>query len=210
MLLKWYSSNKRDFPWRNTGHPYPVFISEFFLQKTKAEDVVRPYTEFISTYPNINSLSKACLADVSLKFEKLGLTYRGKRIISAAQVIVETHKSIIPSCEESLLKIPGIGKYSAGAILCFGFGMRRAILDGNVSRIYSRIFNFQPASTRSRDDKGFWNFAEVLLPESNFVDFNYALLDFGAKICSFRKPKCTTCPFKSDCKMYLSNGVGYV
>ena len=201
-LLSWYGSNKRDFPWRYRGDPYPVLVSEFFLQRTRAEDVVKPFLMVTEKYRDVVELSEADGSFFVPIFRGLGLFYRGERIIRAAGEIASMWGCRIPDSEEQLLKIFGIGRYSANAILCFGHNKRRAILDGNVVRIYSRIFSPTPDAMGQRASKALWEFADDMLPDKNFMDFNYALLDFGSKICTPKRPKCPACPFSSSCARY--------
>ncbi len=201
-LLEWYSKNKCAYPWRYTNDPFLVLVSEFFLQQTKSDDIVVPYNILLGKYKNISELANADIAFLREIFSKLGLFYRAERLVSAARFIISEFSGEIPNSLDKLVSIPGIGLYSANAILCFGFGKKVGIADANIIRIYSRVCSMKFRTSRPRYDKGLWKFANDALPEKQYVDFNYSLLDFGKLICTFKNPKCTICPLNNMCHYY--------
>lgn len=201
-LIEWYTKNKRDYPWRYTNDSFLVLVSEFFLQQTKSDDVVEPYNILLGKYKSISELANADITFLREIFSKLGLFYRAERLVSAARFIMSEFSGEIPNSLDKLLSIPGIGLYSANAILCFGFGKKVGIADANVIRIYSRVYNLKSKTSRPRYDRNLWKFANDALPEKQYVDFNYSLLDFGKLICTFRNPKCTICPLNNVCRFY--------
>lgn len=199
MLLNWYERNKRCFPWRYKFDPYEVLLSEILLQQTNAEKVVQPYLKIIKAKKNINELANCDINFLSTIFKDIGLFYRADRLKNIAEEITELHNGVIPNKWEDLIKIKGIGYYICSAVLCFGFNQPYAVLDTNVIRIYDRLFEFKSEKKRPRDDIKLWDFAQMMIPEDEYVDFNYAVLDFGAKICTVGKPKCHICTFKNTC-----------
>lgn len=202
ILLQWYTENKRVFPWRYVSDPFLVLVSEFFLQQTKSEDVAKYFEVLTRKYGNVSKLAQADTSFMKTIFGKLGLFYRAERLVSAAKYVLVQFNGEIPESLEELLTIPGVGQYSGNAILCFGFGKRVGIVDANIIRIYSRVFNVRSKNVRPRTDGNLWKFAHAILPEDHFVDFNYALLDFGKLVCSSRKPKCAICPLSRVCLYY--------
>lgn len=204
ILLHWYAQNGCVYPWRYSHNPYLVMVSEFLLQQTRAEDAIRPYSDLVKKYGNIEELSDARGTFLKNIFGRLGLFYRADRLVSAARFIVSEFGGAVPDSLEKLLTILGIGKYSANAILCFGFYKRAAVADGNIIRIYSRLFGVKFGTSRPRYDRKLWEFATEMLPDQNYVSFNYALLDFGKLMCTARNPRCLECPFNEACLYFKS------
>lgn len=199
MLLHWYDKNKRTFPWRYIFNPYKVFISEILLQQTNVEKIVKPYFEIINKYKNVSELSKADSEFLINIFREIGLFYRADRMISISKEFVNKYNGNIPDNWDKLIKIKGIGRYICSAVLCFGYNRPYAILDTNVIRVFERVLGVNTERTRAREDIKLWEFAQAILPKDNYVDYNYALLDFAAEICSLSKPKCGSCIFKYMC-----------
>lgn len=199
-LLDWYDKNKRNFPWRYTFDPYKVLVSEILLQQTNVDKVVEPYFRIINKYKNIHELAES--EDVFLKnvFKGIGLFYRADRLKNIAGNIVNYNKKVIPDKWDELIKIKGIGYYICSALLCFGFNKPYAVLDTNVIRIFERIFDIKSEKKRPRDDIKLFEFAQLLIPEDRYVDYNYAILDFGACICTMYNPKCSQCIFRFNCE----------
>ena len=181
VLLEWYSRNKRTFPWRYTYNPYYVLVSEIMLQQTGAKQVVQVYNDFIDKYPTLRHLSEALYDDVLILFDRIGLRYRAERIINIAKEIMKSNTDI-PSTREGLISIKGIGKYTCNAILCFGYSQPYAIVDTNVIRVFDRILDYKTRLQPPHTDKDIWKFAQSILPEKDFVDYNYALLDLGTAL----------------------------
>lgn len=201
-LLTWYSKNKRCFPWRETRNPYNVLISEVLLQKTNSRAVGSVYNEFIHKYPTPLHVTKSTIDEIYQIVSPLGLHYRAERIFLLCNSIVKEYKGKIPNNITDLMTLKGIGRYAASAVLCFGFGYKIAILDQNVIRILSRVFNIRSYKPRPHTDRSLWQAAEDLLPENKFKEYNYALLDLSALICK-TKPDCDICPLVNIC--YLHN-----
>ena len=204
-LRSWYLENKRDFPWRYSSDPYKVLVSEVLLQKTNASKVVPIYSKFIKKYPNPQKLSNAKLSDVKKLLRSLGLLYRAERLVSIGKHLTVYCHGKVPNQIKQLLKLSGVGNYAAAAVLCFAFNKRVAIVDNNVVRLLERIFGHKSSKKRLRNDKSVWKRAESLLPLNNIKNYNYALLDFSALICTFRNPKHDVCPFTAICEYYKKN-----
>ena len=201
-LLFWFRKNGRCFPWRYQYDPYKVYISEVLLQQTNVEKVIPIYNQIVEKYPTVTDLSYASSDFLKSSFKDLGLFYRAERMKMAARLIDNELSGFFPSSVKELKEIKSIGEYSANAIMCFGFGERHPILDTNVIRIYFRFFGIESSKKRPRTDKKLWRFAEELLPKKRFLDFNYALLDFGALICKYHNPVCSRCTLKRGCHFY--------
>ncbi len=199
-LLKWYREHGRDLPWRKTANPYHILVSEVMLQQTQVERVIPKYHEFLSRYPSFQVLADAPVADVKKTWYPLGYNIRPERLHSIACETVERYGGELPSAADELLSFKGIGRYTAGAIRSFAFREDAPILDTNVIRVLHRVFVAQgdPKAHKSK----LWELSEALIPRGNGYDFNQALMDFGATVCSARDPYCLLCPLKSLCKTY--------
>lgn len=197
-LLSWFEKNKRDFPWRHrdTSH-YQLLIGEIMLQKTRAENVVNIYQNFLKKYPNPYSIRNARPSEIQNFIKPLGLCKRRtKTLINLGKYAC---KKGVPNTEEDLKEIYGIGQYIINAYLSIARGKKRPIVDTNVKRIYSRFFSFNFGRDPRRDPR-IWQFAWDLLPRVNVRSFNLALLDFGALVCKENNPRCSTCPLEIRCK----------
>jgi A/G-specific adenine glycosylase len=196
-LLHWYRRNRRDLPWRRTQDPYAIWISEIMLQQTTVEAVIPYYERFLKRFPTVLDLAKADLEDVLKLWSGLGYYSRARNLHKAAGMIRD---GAIPDTVEGLQKLPGIGRYTAGAIASIAFGKRAPIVDGNVIRVLSRLFAISedPKSTVGR--KIFWKKAEEVLPHKHCGDFNQALMELGATVCSPENPTCLLCPVTTDCR----------
>lgn len=199
ILLDWHEKNKRFFSWRYTFNPYYTLIWEVLLQQTDAGKVIEPYQILVKEYPNIQALSEAKFEDIKNIISKIGLFYRAERLIKTSKYIVSEFAGNIPTDVEKLLGIFGIGRYMAHAILCFGYSLPYELLDTNIIRLYSRTFGVKSYVSRARDDKKIWKFAQHMLPEDDYIDFNYALLDFGAIVCKSNNQNCTSCVMNYIC-----------
>ncbi|MBP0004527.1 MAG: A/G-specific adenine glycosylase [Cyanobacteria bacterium SBC] len=197
-LSQWSTANLRDFPWRNTHDPYKILIAESLLQKTTAEAVLPIYSIFLDRYPNPKTLSSASLSDLATLLKPLGLLFRAKRILEAIQVILKDYCGCVPDTEKDLLKLPGIGQYSARSILAHAFSKSAAVLDTNVARIFERFFGIEGERVKSRCKK-LWGLADRIVPKQNASRWNLTLLDFGALVCTARNPKCDACPLCKRC-----------
>jgi A/G-specific adenine glycosylase len=201
-LLSWYARHRRDLPWRKTREPYRVLVSEIMLQQTQVDRVIPKYREFLRRYPTLDDLAAARPADVRRLWYPLGYNARPYRLHAIARETVAQYGGRLPDTDEALRRLPGIGRYTAGAILSFAYGRDAAILDTNVRRVLSRVFVGPRRTRRVRGEKAWWDLAARLVPRGRGYDFNQALMDFGATWCTPRKPRCPGCPMKSFCVSY--------
>ena len=198
-LLSWYHRYKRDLPWRRTDDPYAVALSEFMLQQTQVATVIPYYERWLRLFPNWKALAEADEAVVLKAWEGLGYYTRARNLHKLARQVA-ANGGTLPADVEALRRLPGIGPYTAGAIGSIALGLRAAVLDGNVLRVFSRAFNLRENITLPVVQKEFWRRAEALLPEAGCGDFNQALMELGATVCTPRKPRCPACPLQSVCR----------
>ncbi len=203
-LFAWGATNVRDFPWRRTTEPYHLLIAESLLQKTDASTVAPIYEQFLHRYPTIADLATADLQDVTHMLEPLGLFFRARRLQDCALIILNEYEGKVPEHQKQLLKLPGIGDYSARAIGSQAFNQPLAVLDANVARILERFFGLQGERVKSRC-KLLWGAADVIAPRKDVGKWNLALLDFGALICKAQNPACDRCPLSVRCHWYNCN-----
>ena len=202
-LLAWYRLNGRDLPWRRTRDPYSILVSEVMLQQTQVDRVLPKYQEWLEKYPTIEALAAAPEGDVSETWRPLGYNIRPRRLHAIARESVASYGGSLPSDEETLLSFKGIGAYTAGAVLSFAFGQRAAILDTNVARVLFRVFVGRGEPKAHAMKRHLWDVSRTVLPPVRHVfDFNQALMDFGATLCTARKPKCEICPMRRACVSY--------
>jgi A/G-specific adenine glycosylase len=201
-LLTWYRANGRDLPWRRTDDPYHILVSEVMLQQTQVDRVLPKYHEWLGKYPSLEALASADERDVSETWRPLGYNLRPRRLQSIARESVARYGGELPSDAETLLSFKGIGAYTAGAIRSFAFGQRAAILDTNVARVLYRVFIGRGDIKSHAMRKHLWRVSETLVPYKHVFDFNQALMDFGATVCSARQPKCGRCPLTRQCKSF--------
>ena len=201
-LLEWYRRHGRDLPWRQTRDPYRILVSEVMLQQTQVDRVLPKYHEWLAKYPTFAALAAAPEADVSAAWRPLGYNIRPRRLHAIARESVERYGGELPDDEATLRSFKGIGAYTAGAVLSFAFGQRAAILDTNVARVLFRIFvgAGDPKSHAMR--RHLWEVSRTVLPMRHVFDFNQALMDFGATLCTARKPQCPMCPLRTGCSAY--------
>jgi A/G-specific adenine glycosylase len=198
-LLAWYRRHGRDLPWRRTRDPYRVLVSEVMLQQTQVDRVLPKYEEWLERYPDFESLAAAREKDVVRTWYPLGYNIRPRRLHAIARESVTRFDGTLPGDEETLRSFKGIGPYTAGAVMSFAFGKRAAILDTNVARVLYRVFIGRGEPRSSKMERHLWNVSRAVLPYRHVYDFNQALMDFGATLCSARKPLCGDCPMTSRC-----------
>lgn len=203
-LLTWAKQNLRDYPWRRTTAPYFILVAEFLLQRTDADTVAPIYKAFITQYPTLEKLAIAPVENIAKILQPLGLFFRAERLSETAKIIIEKYKGEIPQSETELLKLPGIGKYTARAILSQAFGQPAAVMDTNVARILERFFGIKGGRVKSRCQI-LWSLADKVAPDTDVGYWNLTLLDFGAKICTARNPKCPDCPISNRCRWFNLN-----
>jgi A/G-specific adenine glycosylase len=201
-LLDWYRRNGRDLPWRRTSDPYHILVSEIMLQQTQVDRVLPKYHEWLEKYPSLEALAGAPEADVTETWRPLGYNIRPRRLHAIARESVERYGGALPGDEATLLSFKGIGAYTAGAVLSFAFGQRAAILDTNVARVLFRVFVGRGVPKAHAMRRHLWDVSRTVLPMRHVFDFNQALMDFGATLCTARKPACPACPLRAGCAAY--------
>jgi A/G-specific adenine glycosylase len=200
-LLAWYRVNGRDFPWRHTSNPYEILVAEKLLQQTAAHEiVVRAFRLFTTKYPSPEALANAEIGDLEAVIAPLGLHYRAKEIKALACALVQHYDGSIPREMRLLMGLPGIGDYTARAILSFAYGQDVPIVDTNVARFLYRVFALPgPFPSNPARKKGLLDLAAGLLPFGRSRDFNLAILDLCALICTAAEPQCGVCPIQPFC-----------
>lgn len=201
-LLRWYARHRRELPWRKTSDPYKILVSEVMLQQTQVDRVVPKYKEFLRKYPTLEELAGASVSDVEATWRPLGYNIRPVRLHAIAQEAVHRHGGKIPASLEKLQAFKGIGRYTAGAVMSFAFHKDVPILDTNVKRLLQRVFLGPMRSNGSKSVKHLWDLSAILIPKGKGYDFNQAMMDFGALICTARKPNCPICPMQRICISY--------
>ena len=202
-LLAWYWHNQRSLPWRKTNDPYHIWISEIMLQQTQVDTVISYYHRFLKAFSTVSSLARAPLQNVLKVWENLGYYSRARNIHAAARMIVEKFGGQIPDNWEVIQTLPGIGQYTAGAILSIAYGQAVPAVDGNVRRILCRLFAIRKPVDDTREQKQFQKLAASLIPVKHPGDFNQAMRDLGATICKAKNPDCSRCPVAHHCQARL-------
>ncbi len=203
-LLAWYNKNKRTLPWR--GHPdaYAVWVSEIMLQQTRVETVIPYFEKWMEIFPTVGALAQASERDVLNAWEGLGYYSRARNLHKAAKMVVKEYKGQLPRDLDALIKLPGIGRYTVGAIASIAFGMDEPALDGNLKRVYARLFDLSVPVDSLEGEKILWKIAQDNLAVGNAGDFNQALMDLGATICVPKRPRCLICPLMKICKARIN------
>jgi len=201
-LLAWYRAHHRRLPWRDTEDPYRVWVAEVMLQQTQAPTVLPYYERFLTRFPTVQALAEAPLEEVLKQWAGLGYYARARHLHRAAQIVVAEHGGQLPADSASLLALPGIGRYTAGAILSIAFHQDAPVLDGNVQRVFSRVFWVRGGPRSDRVKKRLWKLAEEVLPAGEAGDFNQALMEQGALICTPADPQCRSCCLSDLCEAY--------
>lgn len=201
-LLAWYRGNGRKLPWRQTSDPYHILVSEVMLQQTQVDRVLPKYLEWLRKYPSLEALASAPESEVVQTWYPLGYNIRPRRLQSIARDAVVRFGGHLPSDEATLLSFKGIGAYTAGAVLSFAFGKRAAILDTNVARVLYRVFIGRGHPRHHAKPRELWELSRAVLPHKHVFDFNQALMDFGATVCSARRPKCDACALRRMCRAF--------
>jgi A/G-specific adenine glycosylase len=203
-LLDWFGHNARDLPWRRNSTPYRVWVSEVMLQQTQVATVIPYYQRFLKSFPNVHSLADADEQELLSHWEGLGYYRRARSMHAAARQIAESHGGQFPDSFDDVLALPGIGRYTAGAILSISRDMRLPILEGNTQRVFSRWVALRGSATESAASKLLWQFAETMLPRKNPGTFNQAAMELGALVCSPKKPNCDQCPIRGMCRARIA------
>jgi len=204
-LLEWYHRHQRQLPWRTTKDPYRILVSEIMLQQTQVQTVIPYYHRFLKTFPSFQSLARAPLQRVLKLWEGLGYYSRARNLHALAKAVVRAHDGHLPSTYDELKALPGIGRYTAGAILSIAFDKDYPVVDGNVMRVLARYFAIRGDIRKPATQSEFWNLVEKLLPHGKAGDFNQAIMELGATICTPKNPTCPRCPLRHSCQARRQN-----
>lgn len=206
-LIFWYKKNKRDLPWRNINDPYKIWLSEIILQQTQVIQGLNYYIKFIETFPTVIDLANASEDKVMRLWQGLGYYSRARNLHAAAKVIKTTHKGKFPTTYETIKELKGVGDYTAAAISSFAFGLPRAVVDGNVYRVLSRLFNINTPINSTKGKKDFQFLADELLNKKQPGLHNSAIMEFGALWCKPQNPNCEDCPLQEHCLAFQNNTI---
>lgn len=198
-LLAWYDHAAADLPWRRTRDPYHVWLSEIMLQQTQVETVIPYYERFLSAFPTVEALAAAPLDDVLKLWEGLGYYSRARNLHRAAQMMIHDMGGHIPTTADGWQQLPGIGRYTAGAIASIAFEEVAPVLDGNVIRVFARLLDLDADVTQNATKNDLWQYAENWMPDERPGDYNQALMELGRTICKPRNPLCGQCPIQAHC-----------
>jgi A/G-specific adenine glycosylase len=198
-LLAWYRANRRDLPWRHTRDPYAIWLSEAMLQQTRVETVIPYWERFLARFPDVASLAAADDDDLLGQWAGLGYYSRARNLKRAAQAIVAEHAGRVPDRAEALRALPGIGRYTAGAVASIAFDREEPLVDGNVARVLARLLGLRDDVRGARGQKRLWEEAAALVRGEAPGDWNQALMELGATLCLPRAPRCLACPLAPDC-----------
>lgn len=201
-ILEWYDAGHRDLPWRHTGDPYRIWISEIMLQQTRAETVISYYDRFLKKYPTVQDLADADEGDLLKAWEGLGYYSRARSLQRAAKVIVSEHGGRLPASVERLKALPGIGDYTSGAIASIAFGIPAAAVDGNVERVLCRYYDIEEEVGTPAVRRRVLDLAQALVPHDRPGAFANAMMEMGATLCTPRNPACLICPVRETCAGY--------
>jgi A/G-specific adenine glycosylase len=198
-LLRWYRHYGRDLPWRRRTDPYAVLVSEFMLQQTQVATVIPYYNKWLRRFPDLVALAHASENDVLHAWQGLGYYARARNLHAAAKTIASKHSGKFPQLADELKSLPGVGHYTANAIVTFAFGQSVPIVEANIARLLTRITNYQQPIDSGRGREAIWQIASTLVPARGARAFNSALMDLGALVCRPR-PKCQVCPVRRLCR----------
>jgi len=199
-LLGWYDDNRRDLPWRRTRDPYAIWISETMLQQTRVETVIPYYERFLGHFPDVASLAEADIEDVYSLWTGLGYYSRARNLHAAARRVVDQHAGRLPSDAPGLRTLPGVGRYTAGALASIAFDREEPLVDGNVIRVLARRFGIREDVGDRAVVEVFWALADRLVRGDRPGDFNQAMMELGATVCTPRAPLCGACPLRAPCE----------
>lgn len=201
-LAVWFSKQGKDYPWRRTREPYAILISEVMLQQTQIATVLGRgfYTRFLATFPDVESLAAANDDRLLKAWEGLGYYRRVRMLRETARAVIAEHGGVFPKELEALMKLPGVGRYTAGALRAFAFDLPSAVVDGNVARVLSRVMDFSGPVDDTAGQKRIWEWAETLADPERPRIYNSALMELGQKVCRPGVPDCLSCPVAEFCK----------
>ena len=199
-LAQWFRGHGRDLPWRRTRDPYAIMVSEFMLQQTQVVTVLDYYVRWLARFPDFSTLAAASEADVLHAWQGLGYYSRARNLHRAAQRVVERHGGNLPDDLAAIAALPGVGRYTAGAIASFAFDRATPIIDANIARVLARLLDLREPIDTARGSEILWQTAEALLPKRGGRLHNSALMELGALVCTPRQPQCLLCPARTHCR----------
>lgn len=199
LLIDWYNNNKRDLPWRKTNDPYKIWLSEIILQQTRISTGIPYYEKFLERYPNVTSLSLATEIEILKMWEGLGYYSRARNLLKTAKIVSLEFDGVFPTNYQKLIKLPGIGDYTASAISSFSGNEINPVVDGNVYRFLSRLIGIDIPINTNKSLKKFKEISNLLISKKNPSDYNQAIMDFGSTICKPVSPVCLSCLFNDSC-----------
>jgi A/G-specific adenine glycosylase len=198
-ILAWFAKKKRDLPWRDTANPYFIWVSEVMLQQTQVNTVIPFYHRFLSRFPTVESLAEASLQEVLKAWENMGYYARARHLHMAAREITRSMDGKVPRTYKELVGLPGIGSYTASAILSFAFGERCPAVDANTRRLVCRLFSIEDSLDQPKTEKRIVDLATDMISSVDPAGFNHAVMDLGATVCTPRNPSCSICPVQGAC-----------
>ncbi|MBM4045775.1 MAG: A/G-specific adenine glycosylase [Planctomycetes bacterium] len=208
-LLVWFRRDQRDLPWRRTRDPYAIWVSEIMLQQTQVATVEPYFERFLKRFPTVKALAQAPLGAVLKVWEGLGYYSRARNLHRAAKLVVSEFGGRLPGTMDELLTLPGIGRYTAGAIASIAFGQDEPVLDGNVTRVLCRVFRIRQNPKAGKTQQKLWSLARQLIPPGKAGAMNQALMELGATVCVPREPRCAVCPLSVAKKPVPIIGTGF-
>jgi A/G-specific adenine glycosylase len=206
-IIEWYQKNKRDLPWRKTDDPYIIWLSEIIMQQTRVEQGTPYFNRFSEKYPTVEHFASATEDEILKLWQGLGYYSRGRNMHKTAQIVMEEHSGYFPKNYDSLIKLKGIGEYTAAAISSFSSNEARAVVDGNVFRLLSRYFGIDTPINTGKGKKLFTELANELLDKSQAGKFNQAIMEFGSLQCKPNNPECLSCPLQAACEARKTNRI---
>jgi A/G-specific adenine glycosylase len=207
LLLQWHKSIDRSLPWKNNNDPYKIWVSEIILQQTRVEQGIPYYLKFIEKYPTVKDLAKSDEDEILKSWEGLGYYTRARNLHAASKEVIERFNGKFPDKYEDVILLPGIGPYTASAILSFAYGQPYAVIDGNVKRVLSRVFGYAEPIDTAEGISFLKEKADQCLDKKSPGAYNQAIMDFGALQCVPQKPDCITCPMKNCCSAFLNKTI---
>lgn len=206
-LRAWFAANARDLPWRRTRDPYAIWVSEIMLQQTRVETVLRYWAPFLARFPTVQALAAASEDDVLARWSGLGYYRRARLLHAGAKAVCERHAGEVPRQAEARLALPGVGRYTAGAIGSIAWGLREPIVDGNVARVLSRLEQIEDAIGSRESERALWEEAAAWADDDDPSTVNQALMELGATVCTPTSPRCDVCPVRAGCGARLADRV---
>lgn len=206
-LLRWYQNNKRDLPWRTTNNAYIIWLSEIILQQTRVEQGMPYFYRFAEKYPSVIDFAAADEDAILKMWQGLGYYSRGRNMLKTARQVVEQYNGVFPQQYDELIKLKGIGEYTASAIASFSANQPKAVVDGNVYRVLARYFGIEEAINSPKGKKDFQNLADEILNHNHPGLHNQAIMEFGAMLCKPKNPACGICPVRTGCYAFKNNAI---